>query len=625
MPKSPRLQPPTKGVASGTPFVDTHESFTALEGERNVRTQDRDGVGRVSTRPGFQKQFALQMGTAASRRVQGLKTISRASANTSYALGAKTVISVANAIGRAAGLVDLNVAVLNPATQGLRGTFKVFGSASQSRMKRGGSLATINLPEATDFPTSIAPAWACTHPAGTLAAVGFNFTAASNQVRTLVLFIEPSTGNYAGVKLLAPVSESPVDPQNHPVLGACFTANALWMARGTRLWYVPVKTFAGRTVMVDPAGTKATLSTVDPDRTLAAASRITALATYTLGGKTRVWAAFDGEGSGGAHQTPDGTITAGTIAKHFRAGLFLLEETPDTAADTYRLATVVLPTSAPVVGDAYAEVASGQPVQHWSIRLSQWLTRAPRGGLPTALCADPVDGSVYVSFTNQGWGPSASFAPNGSAPYTTIAKFDTTGDLLWEQDTASAIGSEAGGKLAGVGTTYPTDIPNEDGGNIGTTDRDGPAIRALACNGAGSLYAGGRINGGRYNVFGLNSADGSLRWQNRTESNNPTSGTPVWAGVGAANRGVCRNGLAVDPTDAQLLIAAARNDTWKDVDGATHPSPWAMIFKATGTTGTIQWGMATTQDDVEFTPAIPTCITAGTNGVVYGCPIFTDT
>ena len=625
MPKKPRLQPPVKGVASAAPFVDTPDRFTALEGERNVRAQDQENIGRVSTRPGFQRQFPLQLGTAAHRRIQGLKSISRASATTSYALGPKTVMGPTNALGRAAGLVALNVGVLNPAVQGLREAFMVAGTAGASSVKRGGALATIALPELTEFPATSEPEWVCTHPTGSLAALGFNYVTAGGQNRTLVLLVDIATGNYAGVKVIAPAGENILDANNQPVLGACWTADALWMARGTALWYEPVVTEGGRTMMVDPLRVSPLVSAADPSRPLTAASRIVNLSAYTLNGRTRVWAAFEGSTVAGATSNPVGLITAGTIAKHFRSGLFLLEQTADVADNTYRLATVALPDSEGLLGDGYVEVSGALPTVHSSVRFSAWLTRAPRGALPTALAADPVDGSVYVAFTNQGWGPTAAFPPDGSAPYTTLAKFSETGNFLWEDDTASNIGAEQGGKLTGVATKYPCDIPDEDGANAGTTSHDGPAIRALACNGAGSLYASGRINGGRWNVFGRNSADGSLRWQQRTEGNTATSGgggSVAWPLAGAAGRGGVRNGLAIDPTDAQVIIAGARNDTWKSTDPAVaHQAPWAMIWKLAGTTGAIQWGFSATQDDVETDP---TCLSAGLAGVVYGCNSFTD-
>lgn len=625
MPKKPRLQPPVKGVASAAPFVDTPDRFTALEGERNIRARDKDGVGRVSTRAGFQKQFDLQLGTAASRRIQGVKTISRASATTSYALGPRSVMAAANALGRNADLVNLNVGVLNPSVQGLRDAFMVSGAAGASQVIRGGSLATIPLPELTEFPATTTPAWSCTHPTGSLTALGFNYTAASGQNRTLVLLVEANTGNYAGVKVIAPVGEDTAAASNQPVLGACWTADALWLARGDALWYEPVVTAGGRTMMLDPLRVSPLASTPDPDRPLTAAGRIVRLSAYKLNGRTRLWAAFEGTTAAGVTANPVGAITAGTLAKHFRSGLFLLEQRADATDGTYRLVTVVLPDSEALLGDPFVEMTGTAPTVHSSVRFSAWLTRAPRGALPTALAADPVDGSVYVAFTNQGWGPTAAYPPDGSAPYSTLAKFSETGDFLWENDTASAIGAEQGGKLTGVATYYPTDIPDEDGANAGTTDKDGPAIRALASNGAGSLYAAGRINGGRYSVFGLNSDDGSLRWNQRLEGNTATSGaggSAAWSLAGAAGRGVPVCGLAVDPADAQVIVAGARNDTWKPDDPATaHPAPWASIWKLAGTTGAIQWGFAVTQDDVESDPS---CLSAGLAGVVYGCAPFTD-
>lgn len=627
MAKIPRLRPPEGGVSDKGTYLDQPTDWTPVGTELNCRPDSTGPAGRkrYGTRPGSEKVFPQQFGTPESREGQGIGVISRASATTSFELGTRTRFSTENADARVSGLVSLNVGVLSQKYHWLRDAILVDGSGGQARAKRGGRPSVDALAaEAASFPNTASPVWVGQHPSGTLGAAAFNYTTGGGQHRTLIVFVDPKRGNVVGSKRIAPAGEDTGSTNNVDALAFTWTAEALWIGRGAALYYVPTPVFGGRSVLLSPLVLDATPAGVDPDRPLTAASRIVALDWYTAGSSTFLWAAFEGATGAGYTETPTGVVTAGTLARHYRSGLYRLEQIPDAAEFSYAFRVRDVPASSPAPGDIYAEVDStGARVLHNSVRLAAWLDRAPRGALVTAIAADRTDGSVYVAFTNQGWGPTASFAPDGSVAYSTVAKFSASGELMWEADTTSRIGPEQGGKLAGVATKYNTDIPDEDGGNAGTTSHDGPAIRALATDSAGSLYAAGRINSGRASVFAFNTAGGNVRWSRRIESNNtpvpPTAPNPAWVAAGDPGGGVRRFGVCVD-SDSQVIVVGRRNNTYGEKN-APDLLPYAMLWKLGSGDGATVWTFSATQDTAETSGL---CVCATSVGVVYGCASFTD-
>lgn len=625
-----RLLPPFGGAANNLPFVDQAKPsdrgrFVPLEGERNMRpVPTKDGRPQYGTRPGLQKRFPQRFGTDAARRFQMLEVIERASAVTSYELGDATAFTANNSIPKRSELVSLNIGLVDTTSQALRDAFRLYGTAGVGTLDRNAAAsaqAVDALP--TGVPNTVTPVWAGRHPGSTLAALAYPYvdSVGGTQNRLAVVFIHPATGLFVGCKVIAPADEEAAAPDNQVATAFAWTERALWIARGKALWYIPTPVMGGRARVWQPSSTQALLSSVDPDRPLDAAKTITAMAVVP--GTGDVWACFQGSEEAGSYANPAGTITAGVYAGFYRSGLFLLRETADVGTMAYRLATVALASSEELSTDAFVELSSGNPRVHSSFRFSQWLERFPRGAYPTAVAAD-ADGSAYVTFTNQGWGPDATRPPNGSVRYTSVCKVDASGSLVWETDPGTVIGTELGGKLAGVATYYPTDIPDQDGGNAGTTSKDGPALRAVATDSAGLVVVAGRVGTGRWSVYGLSSATGALRWRNRTQGNTATDGaggTAAWDQPGAAGRGTPRYGVGFDPSDSNVVLAGAHSDTWNDLSASAHPNPWGVVFKLTPD-GVISWAMTPTQDDAHPSPV---CLAVGEGFILVGSADYTDT
>lgn len=248
-------------------------------------------------------------------------------------------------------------------------------------------------------------------------------------------------------------------------------------------------------------------------------------------------------------------------------------------------------------------------INHLSFRLSSWLSRRPRGALPTALRVDPRDGAVIVAFTNSGW----ACAPNGSvtasihAPTigigaSTLAKITASGNLAWEVDNESLFGDETGGRIDAVSTAYPTDAPdfNNLGGTLGTTNKDGPAIRAIAVDGVGNVYCAGRVSANGFSVFKRSGNSGALLWQK------PVDGV---AQAGAAGRGVRPHAIDVDPSDGTVVVVFTRNDQYATVG----TPPQAHLMKLNPADGSIVYTADLEPDAVDGR-----CVACVGGSIYYG-------
>lgn len=618
----PRLPLPIKGVSDATSYLDTPPGFCPPEAMLNVVPFNKNGRPQLGKRQGLVKAFQGRIGVDGNRKPQGMRVISRAAAVTTFVLGAATVLGIDQTIVKNAGLIDYNAALMALATQGIREAIKVTGSGGQAVVRRDGAPEAQNLVAVpAGFPNTPTASWCAMHPTETLACVAFNFMA-SSQNQVLLVFLDPKSGDVIGSKVIAPLGEDTASTQNVSAIGFAWTSGAIWIARGTALWYVPTPVLGGKARLLDPATVTAQQSTPDPAYDLSgAASRIVAMATYASGSNVYLLAAFEGNTASGTYANPAGAITSGGYGKSFRSGIYRLSEQPDVADFTYKLVVDTGLGAAPNAADSYVEVSADltTPVIHNSIRLSTILDRAPRGALPTAIDVDPVSGDIYIAFCNQGYGPNSGFLPDGSVAYSTMACF--TGALLnWEIDAQSSIGGENGGKLAGVATHYPTDLPDEDGGNAGTTDKDGPAIRAVKFDSAGVCYAAGRINSGLFSVFCVETGSGQLRWRKGLEGNNATD-SPL-PSPGQAAHGVPRGGLGVDLSDHLPVAVGARNNSWVTTAvSSADTRPYALMWKLSSVDGSIQWGADAVQDTSE---ASLTSLAVGTGIALYGSSIFTD-
>jgi len=627
----PPLTPPTNGIADGTTFAKTPAGFAPPGSMVNVVPFDtQSGRPQLGKRPGLSKAFQTRLGREGNRRIQCLRKVARAAAVDTFTLGAATPLGFSNAVSRNSGLVNLNVGLVDTATRCLREALVVDWSGSQPRAGRNGAPAVQNLTPSTGTPGATpTPSWCDLSPDGTLAVVAFNFSVAS-QNRCLLVFVDAGRGDVVGSKLIIPTSEDVASPNNVaiPANAHCWTARALWVARGTQLWYVPTPVWSGRARLYDPLTTTAVLASPDPAFDLAiAASKITGLATHTDSSGVRILACFEGATGAGTFANPLGSIVAGSLAKHYRSGVFRLTETAESTAYAYWARVETNFGGATATNQPYAETTDAlgtSAISHNSIRFSRVLGRAPRGCLPTGIACAP-DGSFAVCFTNQGFGPTTAFLPNGAATYTTVAKFDASGRMLWESDTQSVIGGEQGGYTATMATQYACDIPDDAGGaNPGTTSKDGPSIRAIDMTADGLVVCGGRVNAGLFSVFCLGSAGGQLVWRTRLDSNRPQTVPYTAVTAGQSGKGVPAGGLSLDTGDRSVLAVGARNNTWQSTAfaAATTERDFASLWKLSPVDGEIEWGIDACQD---ATTVDPKCCAAGDAVVIYGQAAFQDT
>ena len=596
-----RLTLPTQGVYAAGAVADTPTGFAPLGTQLNVAAfTGADGRRQLGRRPGLRPLLDVTLGRPGSRRVTGLIAASRGSAVTSYQLGPLTPVSVADPAsgGRRAGLVQANAWIYTAAD--LRDTVRVFGSSGAARLTLGSQPAERGLAGiAAGFPTATGPSFIVPHPGGSVVAIGYNYLA-SGQQRVLVVIVDARRGRLVGARRIAPASEG--SENNVEALAAACTQTAVWVARGRRLWKIPLATAGdGTRVTIATSGDEADLDPLELNTPLGAAAvpglgRVVALAAVVFEGRDRLYAAFEGATDAGSFANPSGSIASGATARHFRAGVCALEVGLGGVSGL-SLVSIGLPA---VGADPYVEVdGGGQAIDHRSVRFSRLLDRGPRGALPAAIAADARDGSFVVAFTQRGWGPTTSFPPDTERPPTVLARFDANGQKLWEVDADSVISGERGGKRTGVATTYPCDVPDEDGANAGTTTHAGPAIRALAIAPSGLIVAAGRINSGRFNVFAFDPGAGTLRWRQRTEGRNPTSSSPTWPAPGDSGGGSPRGSVAFE-SESVVWIAGRRNASWTAADytAPTYVAPWAHAWRLATADGAVLTGLSPVNDEV---------------------------
>lgn len=593
---------PNEGISDRPPFRKTPPAVAPPGTTYNVVLR-RSTSGRMqfTKRPGWRKLFKTRFGQG---RVQGIDTLARASAITSATVGDTAAITDQNGTSRRSVLADANfwmMPLASDGSRGLRDTAKIFGSTGHARVLPGSLADYAQIAGIANFPNSPVPWAVAIHPSAQLAAVLVNYT--DTTAKTFIAFFDFASGSFICAKNLAGADVA--------ATAVVWTEKALWIAKGNLLHYVVTPFADGEASILNVASTTVSQAAGSLSGALAAAGSITGMCQYKDGsGETFIYACFRGDPSAGTHANPAAAITAGAFAKHFRAGIYrLAEREPIPNTFDYEVQDF-----GGVIGlaDPYSEVSGGTPVVHRTARFSAWLDRAPRGAYPTAVACN-ADGSVAVTITNQGYGPNSAWPPDGSNPYASVAKFDLTGTLMWEADVGSNISGEAGGKLASVATTYPTDIPNEDGGNAGTTSKNGPALRNIAMDAFGDVYVSGRINAGPGIVYAFQNASGQPKF-------NPVNLADVAQVPGAGGWSSAGIALAND----SLFVVSTRNNLW---DGASVSEPYASLWRLSPVDGTLEWSYSITQTAAGSPPdndPTATCLAAAGDVLVFGSAIFTD-
>lgn len=507
MPDPTRLIPPIRGVGNNRPYIDTPGDLSPPESTRNFRThdvaKDRPCGGK---RAGLRKAFTQRMGDG-THGVVAACAITRATAVSGYTIGQTTPLGAYES--RVSSALHGNAFMLDSSL----GMFRDF---IEER------------PTAGTRPV-VAVTWIGTDRMAWIA----NYTLAGNAVCAVRV-----------VRTDGSVVWSAICQDADP--GSALPASPASISGNTLCYIVPVGYGPGLVLVA--AGPYVYVFSADSGRYIqrfnCAGQSSEVVDVKPLPDQSGVYVLFYGSNVGAT--LPGGvTVTAGKYAAHFRAGVMR------ALVDVFiNVGTLAQDTA------AYgANLSAGAPFfesAHNYARLSELLVRAPRGGYPTALRVFS-DRGVAVSFTNQGWGPNATYAPDGSAPYSTVARLDPTGHVLWEVDTQSLLVAGDGG--------YTNDITAGGGG-------DNASIQALCTDAAGNTYAAGRENNATAGacVFALDPL-GSILW---------TKGIQTYSDPAVLT--VRQGGAATDPTDNNPVFVGDRNNT----SGSN-----AMLWKLSAETGAV--------------------------------------
>jgi hypothetical protein len=291
---------------------------------------------------------------------------------------------------------------------------------------------------------------------------------------------------------------------------------------------------------------------------------------YTDGTDTWLYVAFDGANKGGMlPNDAGGGITAGYIARSFRAGVMKFR-----IGATGALTQVVYGTQLPPTA-TYFEAAHN----YW--RIGEQLGAPPWGRYVHAMRVDRSDGSLRLATTNAGWGPRATFPPDGSVGYTNLFKIDAEGELQWQLDTFSI-------KEAGAANT-----PHGDYFNDITQASKESTILAVAVDGDGVAWAAGRRQASdlsvfKYTPFGAFELGMNLQ--------------------GTSDSDAIRQAAAfIDPADGNPIFAGDRNTAWDGAGGAN-----AHLWKVNRKTGAVIWSY-------DLAAAVSgLCVCAAGGLIVYG-------
>lgn len=275
------------------------------------------------------------------------------------------------------------------------------------------------------------------------------------------------------------------------------------------------------------------------------AGRLVGAARYVIGTTEHVVIAFDGSASG-APGSPGISITDGNPASMYQAGFMRFSITPRATLGAGS-ALVEIPQTTPLApSDPWYDERGHQ---YW--RLSEWTSQRPYGRWITSVSA-AADGTVYLTTTSHGYGPSFVYPPNGALlPAINVFAVATDGSIVYEASTDPVI-------EIGMGGLY-NDIPTALG-----------ELASLTCGCVNSdkvFFCAGRYAQGGYSAFGINPT-GLTVWRTALMS----STTAVLA-------------AAIDPTNGYPVFAGERHTSWPGSSGA-NANLWSLV----PATGAVAWG-----------------------------------
>jgi hypothetical protein len=503
----PRVIPPFRGAANNTAFIKTPGDLAPLDTMRNFRTfvPDKDRP-QGGKRPGIVKAFDRQLKNAA---VQALCPVSRASYISGYLLGDGR--DMGDGSSKDSDALEGNLFILDEVPS-MRYALEL------DALQYGG----------LDAQASNAVAF---HPDDDLIAFAINIPGADTVSGFGETVIRVVTTDGA-VLWTIHVTSAFADRYTNTLV---FSRHFLFVcvADHVRMYRVSDGSDFGTAFLGAWAS-----ETVEAD-------------VYRgPGGTEFLYVAFNGANKPG-DLVGGGSIIAGPYAIHFRSGIIKYRLIYNEGQDGYNPLVQVSFGTAPDPADPLIE--DGGFHGYW--RVSEQSGGKPWGCLINAMRVSPADGSVFFARTNQGYGPNTLYHPDGSTAFVTVTKVLANGTLAWERDTDSIDPGESGA------LGFANDIPTAPG--------DEPAILAVAVDGNGDVYAGGRRNILGDSVFKLRGTDGVMVW------------TTTVAGI--YPKVIRQAAMAIDPTDGNLVVAGDRNNDWIGADGQAH------LWKISGNNGTVLW------------------------------------
>jgi len=264
---------------------------------------------------------------------------------------------------------------------------------------------------------------------------------------------------------------------------------------------------------------------------------------YLNEGVLELYVGFDGSSNGGTlPNDPAGDITPGKFARHFRAGVIKFVVGGATP----------LSVTQEIWSQQFANTSTYYEALHGYFRVSEKTSGRPWGCRVTCLDVNQQNGSIAIGRTNQGWGPRATFQPNGSAPYVTLMVIAPNGIPLYETEHNIIREVGDGG--------FINDIP------YGADPTPDTAIMAIRWDEQNDIYMGGRVGDGGSSLFKIDAATGTEIW--RYDS----GGT------------IRQAGIRIDPTDNNPIIAFDRNASWTG-----HAGAQAHLLKLNSADGSVIW------------------------------------
>lgn len=509
-----RVELPIRGAESVRTFKDGRPGFAPVDRLRNVRT-----FSRTSGRPQIGKRFGwakLVQTRLSDLPVQAIRECPRSSFVTGYSLG--DAAPVTSGDSREANAITGNYWLLDSVPSLTRDLYlDVTGDAGPS----------------TNSVSAVAarPSLQGTPPYGVVAVATTYVHSTSGLTRVRVQLVRTDTQAVVATQTISSATLNLRCNTLH------FGREFLYVC-GSRLWVLR-------------AGD---LSLVDSFDMEGWASEIVQAGTYVHEGTEYLFVGFNGSDVGGqpygpAGSPPVGTIVGGHPSVHFRSGVrkYQVDESYANPSGPYLTSSVLnwvafgqyrVGLNGDNAGSNFYEA------DHFYFRVSERSAFAPRGCLITGLAVSQTTGDVFITRTNTGYGPDATYPPDVGLSGRIVAmgisggfRAGDTGTTFWEVDVDSVVAIGLNG--------FYNDILD-------------PTVKTITVDASNKVYIAGRQTAATKSVWRLSAADGSIEDSGNLQS---------------AAGGVLAS--AFDPTDGSVWFAGSRNTSW-DGSGGNNAHVWKL-------------------------------------------------